>query len=57
MLGKTGQGKRATEDKRLDGISNAMDMNLRKLQKMVRDGEAWHPAADGVTNNQIRLGT
>ena len=31
----------------LDGIANAMDMNLGKLQEMVRDREAWRAAARG----------
>ena len=34
--------------KRLDGITDAMDMNLGKLRKMVRDREAWHAAVHGV---------
>ena len=54
MLGKIEGGRRRGQQRMrwLDGITNAMDMNLGKLQKMVRDGEAWHPAAHGVTNNQ-----
>ena len=31
----------------LDGITDAMDMNLGKLWDMVRDREAWHAAAMG----------
>ena len=40
----------------LDGITNAMDMNLGKLQEMVRDRESWHAADHGVPKNRIGLG-
>ena len=35
----------------LDGIANAMDMNLSKLREMVGDREAWHPAVHGVVTS------
>ena len=41
----------------LDSITNAMDMNLGKLQEMVRDREAWHAAVHGVAKTQTWLGT
>ena len=40
----------------LDGITDAMDMKLGKLQEMVRDWEAWCAALHGVTKSRTWLG-
>ena len=40
----------------LDGITDAMNINLGKLQEMVRDREAWHATVHGLSKSQIRLG-
>ena len=40
----------------LDGITDSMDMNLGKLQEMVRDREAWRASVHGVARIQTCLG-
>ena len=40
----------------LDGITDAMNMNLGKLPEMVRDKEAWRATVHGVANSQTWLG-
>ena len=36
----------------MDGITNSMDMGMRKLREIVKDREAWRAAVHGVTKNQ-----
>ena len=40
----------------LNGIIDAMDMNLGKLQEMVKDREAWRTAVHGVAKSWKLLG-
>ena len=41
--------------RRLDDITNSMDMNLRKLQEMVKDREGWRAAVHGAAKCWTQL--
>ena len=57
MLGKI-EGKRRRGQQRmrqLYSITSSMDMNLSKLQEIVKHREAWHASVHGVTKSWRQL--
>ena len=57
MLGNTDDKRRrgCQRMRWLDSITHSVDMNLRKLQEIVKDREAGYAVVHGVTKSQTQL--
>ena len=56
MLGKM-EGRRRRRQQRmrwLDDVTDSMDMNLSKLQEILKDRDAWHAAVHRISKSLTR---